>query len=190
MCGNYYGKLEEVLKLTYRNGHHIMLFKCHWFDSTRNLKVDKHRMTIVNVKSQLNAEDVFVLASQATQVYYAPNITNQSSQWYTVVTTKPPPLDETTSSLDDAFQEEVSNASTSHVEPVFIIDNPSNFFIDCRIFENNNENLSEYEEENASDNENEEENAADNENEEANAANIENVDSSTDEFSESDEDSS
>lgn len=191
MCGNYYGKLEEVLKLTYRNGHHIMLFKCHWFDSTRNVKVDKHRMTIINVKSQLNAEDVFVLASQAAQVYYASNITNQSSPWYTVVTTKlpPPSLDETTSSFDDTFQEEVSNALTSQVEPI-IIDDPSNFFVDCRIFGNNNENLSENEEENATDNENEEENAANNENEEANCANNENANSSTDEFSESDEDSS
>ncbi|KAL8116598.1 hypothetical protein AgCh_022944 [Apium graveolens] len=189
VCGNYYRKLEEVLKLTYCNGHHIMLFKCHWFDSTRNIKVDKQRMTTVNVKSQLNAEDVFVLASQAAQVYYAPNINNQSSQWYTVVTTKPPPLDETTSSLDDAFQEEVSNASTSQVEPI-IIDDPSYFFIDCRICGNNNENLSENEEENATDKENEEENAAKNRNEEANVTNNENADSSTDEFSESDEDSS
>lgn len=81
VCGNYYGKLEEVVKLTYRNGYNIMLFKCHWFDTTRNVKVDKHRMTTVNVKSQLNAEDVFVLASQATQVYYAPNINNPSSQY-------------------------------------------------------------------------------------------------------------
>ncbi|KAK1396953.1 hypothetical protein POM88_006816 [Heracleum sosnowskyi] len=60
--------------------------------------------------------------------------------------------------------------------------NPSNFFID--------RNVSENEEENATDNENEEETAANNENEEENAANNQNADSSTDEFGESDEDSS
>lgn len=103
------------------------------------------------------------------------------------MTTKPPPLDETTSSMDDALQEDVSDASTSHVEPINI-DYPSNFFLDYRIFGNNNENVSENEEENAADNEDEEENAANSENEEANAANSENSDSSTDEFGESDED--
>ncbi|KAK1361823.1 hypothetical protein POM88_046297 [Heracleum sosnowskyi] len=51
-------------------------------------------------------------------------------------------------------------------------------------------NVSENEEENATDNENEEETAANNENEEENAANNQNADSSTDEFGESDEDSS
>ena len=153
MDGNYYGKLEEVVKVTYRNGYNIMLFKCHWFDSTRNVKVYKHRMTIVNVKSQLNAEDIFVLASQASQVYFAPNITSPGSPWYTVVTTKNLPLDETTSSMDDALQEEVSNASTSHIEPI-LIENPSNFFIDLRIFGNNNDNASLNEEENGSNSEN------------------------------------
>ena len=68
--GNYYGRLEEVLKLYYRNGHQVIVFKCHWFDHTTHVKVDRHRITTVDVKSKLNAEDVFVLASQAHQVYY------------------------------------------------------------------------------------------------------------------------
>ena len=94
-------------------------------------------MTTVDIKSKLNAEDVFVLASQAHQVYYAPNITNVKSSWYTVLTTKSRQVNEIVSSTerDDIFQNEMSNASSSHVERVVIRD-PSNFFIDLRNFEN------------------------------------------------------
>lgn len=133
------------MKLTYRNGHSIMLLKCHWFDSTRNVKVDRNRMTIVNVKSQLDAEDIFVLASQALQVYYAPNINNPNSPWYTVVTTKNPPRNEITSCTDDALQQEESNASMSHVEPI-VIDNPTNFFIDLTNYQTDDEYVAENEE--------------------------------------------
>lgn len=86
--GNYYGRLLEVLKLHYHNGYDVVLFKCHWFDHTRHVRVDRNRMTTVDVRSRLNAEDVFVLASQAHQVCYVPNIANVKSPWYTVLKTK------------------------------------------------------------------------------------------------------
>ena len=95
----------------------------------------------MDVKSKLNAEDIFVLASQAHQVYYAPNISNTKSSWYTVLTTKSRQVDETTSPKeekgpdDDALQNAVSNVSSSHFESVIICD-PSNFFIDLGMFEN------------------------------------------------------
>ncbi|KAL8156242.1 hypothetical protein AgCh_001369 [Apium graveolens] len=139
--GNYYGRVEEVLKLFYHNGHQVIVFKCHWFDHTTHVKVDRHRMTTVDVKSKLNADDVFLLASQAHQVYYAPNISNAKSSWYTVLTTKSRQVDESVSTKEnlkinnDALQNEVSNTSSSHVERVTIHD-PLNFFIDLRIFEN------------------------------------------------------
>lgn len=150
-CENNYGRLEEVLKLYYRNGHEVVVFKCHWFDHTRHVKVDRNRMTTVDVKSKLNAEDVFVLASQAHQVYYAPNIANPKSSWYTVLTTKRRQVDESVTnkekntSNEDAFQNESSNASSSHVERVIVRD-PTNFFIDLTMFENNH-SMQDYEEE-------------------------------------------
>ncbi|XP_074323719.1 uncharacterized protein LOC141660630 [Apium graveolens] len=149
--GNNYGRLQEVLKLRYRNGHEIVVFKCHWFDHTRHVKIDRNRMTTVDVKSKLNAEDVFVLASQAHQVYYAPNIANPKSSWYTILTTKSRQVDESVTSReenifnDDAFQNEESNASSSHVERV-VVDDPINFFIDLTMFENNHF-VDDYEEE-------------------------------------------
>lgn len=125
-------------------------------------------MTTVDVKSKLNAEDVFVLASQTHQVYYAPNITNPKSSWYTVLTTKSRQVDESVTSKekntinDDAFQNEVSNASSSHVERVIVRD-PTNFFIDLTMFESNHF-MDDYEEEqNRSDNENQNENMNDHE---------------------------
>ncbi|XP_074324381.1 uncharacterized protein LOC141661296 [Apium graveolens] len=167
--GNYYGRIEEILKLFYQNGHQVIIFKCHWFDHTTHVKVDKHRMTTVDVKSKLNAEDVFVLASQAHQVYYAPNISNAKSSWYTVLTTKRRLVDESvsiqekTGMNDDALQNEVSNASSSHVERVIIRD-PSNFFVDLRMFENdysvdyNNEEESERDKEDEEEDEDEDKN--------------------------------
>lgn len=85
------------------------------------MKVDRHQMTTVGVKSKLNSEDVFVLASQALQVYYAPNISNAKSTWYMVLTTKRWEVDESVSIQDkteinhDALQNKVSNTSLSHV---------------------------------------------------------------------------
>ncbi|XP_074342343.1 uncharacterized protein LOC141679868 [Apium graveolens] len=66
--GNYYRRLLEVLKLHYHNGHDVILFKCHWFDHTTHVKMDINRITTVDVRSRLNVEDVFILASQAHQV--------------------------------------------------------------------------------------------------------------------------
>ena len=139
--GNYYGRLLEVLKLYYHNGHDVILFKCHWFDHTTHVKVDRNRITTVDVRSKLNVEDVFVLASQAHQVCYVPNITNGKSPWYTVLKTKSRQVDDNTTYDDNetykdvAFQNDMSNASSSHVDTV-IIDDPSNFFIDLRVYEN------------------------------------------------------
>lgn len=74
-------------------------------------------------------------------MYYAPNITNPKSSWYTVLTTKSRQVNENVASkervtsFDDALQNDTSNASSSHVERV-IIREPSNFFIYLRMFEN------------------------------------------------------
>ncbi|KAL8120081.1 hypothetical protein AgCh_017275 [Apium graveolens] len=139
--GNYYGRLVEVLKLHYHNGHDVILFKCHWFDHTTHVKMDRNRITTVNVRSRLNTEDVFILDSQAHQVCYVPSITNSKSPQYTVLTTKNRQLDENLAnndndpSSDAAFQNDTSNASSSHMDTV-VINDPSNFFIDLRNYEN------------------------------------------------------
>ena len=131
--GNYYGRLQEVIDLYYHNGHHVILFKCHWFDHTTHVRVNRNQIVRVDIRSKLNAEYVFVFPSQDHQVYHAPNITNAKSSWYSVLPTKSRqsneivPSSEIDTFNDDIFQNKVSNASSSHVERVVIHD-PSNFF--------------------------------------------------------------
>ena len=109
---DYYGNLTEVLELNYLNGRKVMLFRCHWFDTRSGVKVDKKtQLVMVDVKSRLNTDDVFVLASQATQVLYVPSVVNPRAHWYSVVTTRPLPLDETIAG--EALQEDLSNASAT-----------------------------------------------------------------------------
>ena len=104
---NYYGRLKEVVVLNYPGAKKVVTFKCRWFDTAKGVKVDRNRIVTVDIKSNLQSDDVFVLASQATQVYYAPNVINYRTPWYTVVTTKTRSFDGT----DDPLQEQVSNPS-------------------------------------------------------------------------------
>lgn len=110
---NYYGQLEEIVRLIYRGGNHVYLFKCCWFDSAGNgIRVDKNRIVTVDIKSRLRSNEVFVLASQASQVYYAPSVSNPRSNIYTVVSIKKSHLDEsTTLSTENPYQEDISNAT-------------------------------------------------------------------------------
>ncbi|CAM8934512.1 unnamed protein product [Rhodiola kirilowii] len=121
--------------------------------------MDRNGVVSVDVKSRLKTDDVFILASQATQVYYAPNVVNPRSTWYTVVTTKSLPFDETVSLVsENAFQEDVSNAeilSNSQSNMEFIPEEINNSFND-----NENETLAdidEYEDDELADEDDEEE---------------------------------
>ncbi|GJW26763.1 transposon, En/Spm-like protein [Tanacetum coccineum] len=68
---DYYGILLDVIQLHYVGGYRVTLFKCHWFDNERGIKVDgKHGLVDINIKSKLGGNDPFVLAEQAQQVYY------------------------------------------------------------------------------------------------------------------------
>ena len=81
---DYYGILHNVIELQY-GFDHLVLFKCHWFDTTRGLRV-VHPHGIVEVKhaSTLASSDVFILVSQAQQVYYMsyPSTHRDRQQWW------------------------------------------------------------------------------------------------------------
>ncbi|GKC92947.1 G-patch and R3H domain-containing protein [Tanacetum coccineum] len=56
---------------TINSGYQVTLFKCHWFDNERGIKVDgKRGLVDINIKSKLGGNDPFMLAEQAQQVYY------------------------------------------------------------------------------------------------------------------------
>lgn len=71
---SYYGVIKEIIELDYHRRGKIALFKCDWVDS-KWVKTDQFGITTVNFKHLFNTgekitDEPFILASQATQVYY------------------------------------------------------------------------------------------------------------------------
>ncbi|KAM5584841.1 hypothetical protein ABKV19_004281, partial [Rosa sericea] len=89
-CVPWYGTLTDVVELWYTGHNKVLLFHCNWFDTATKgkcYKEDRYGILSVNNKGKLNTQEPFVLASQATQVYYVEGIKN--SAWSVVVETKP-----------------------------------------------------------------------------------------------------
>jgi hypothetical protein len=55
----YYGKLTQIIEMEYYNRTKYVLFKCDWADNTRGrgYKLDKHDLTLVNLKNLVHRED-------------------------------------------------------------------------------------------------------------------------------------
>ena len=72
----YYGRLQNVYELKFDKGpHHLTLvvFKCHWFDPNSGLHtIPSIGLVEVRPSTTYHGADVFVVAHQATQVYYLP----------------------------------------------------------------------------------------------------------------------
>ncbi|XP_074374552.1 uncharacterized protein LOC141714958 [Apium graveolens] len=106
---DYYGQLQEIIRLIYQGCNHVHLFKCIWFDSVGNgVRIDKNRVITIDMTLRLNSNEIFILASQASQVYYAPSVLDSKEKIYTVVKSIVAQND-----IEDAFQEDRSNALTS-----------------------------------------------------------------------------
>lgn len=62
----------NVIKLNYISGYHVILFKCEWFDTNpkkKRIQQDFH-LTSISVRNTWYENDPFVLATQASQVFY------------------------------------------------------------------------------------------------------------------------
>jgi uncharacterized membrane protein len=73
----YYDVLTHMFKLQYYNGSRYVLFKCDWADITlnRGYKKDAYGFILVNFKNLIHTseqiiDELFILSSQALQVYY------------------------------------------------------------------------------------------------------------------------
>ncbi|GJY70799.1 uncharacterized protein Tco_0474502 [Tanacetum coccineum] len=66
---SYYGVIEEIWELDY-NTFFVPLFKCKWVDNIRGVKVDKDGFTCVNLSTDSYSSDPFILAKQATKIFY------------------------------------------------------------------------------------------------------------------------
>lgn len=94
---DYYGVLQEIIELTYSMAPELklFLFKCDWFDTRKDIGIRRahknYPLIEVNHKRRIQGYDPFVLATQATQVYYAPYpaMNNSKADWWAVVKTKP-----------------------------------------------------------------------------------------------------
>ena len=77
LSSDYYGTLKEIIQLEY----HVLLtksvmpFKCDWFDLTSYIGMKAHKdynLVDINHRRRFNKYEPFILAGQASQVYYAP----------------------------------------------------------------------------------------------------------------------
>ena len=81
---DYYGELRNVLELTYLGNNHVYLFECDWWDTRdgTGMQRDEH-CTSVNTSRTWYHTDPFILACQASQVFYL-NDTKLGSSWRVV----------------------------------------------------------------------------------------------------------
>ncbi|WRX10853.1 protein of unknown function DUF4216 - like 2 [Theobroma cacao] len=123
---DFYGILVDIIELEYFGiGNRVVLFKCHWFDTEKRIKVDRlHGLVDVNYNSILASNEPFVLVAQAHQVYYSsyPSRIRYRRDWWAVFKTKARsrfqiPISgdrENESDLNEGvYQENVSNSISS-----------------------------------------------------------------------------
>jgi len=68
----YYGRVEEIYELTFRGCKPLkpVIFKCHWFDPNEVRRSPSLGLVEIQQSSIYPGEDVYIVAQQATQVYY------------------------------------------------------------------------------------------------------------------------
>ena len=72
---DYFGRIEEIYELNFYGSKPLtpVIFKCHWFDPQVTRRTHSN-LGIVEIRqdSTLPGDDVYIVAQQATQVYYLP----------------------------------------------------------------------------------------------------------------------
>ena len=79
---SYYGVIEEIWELDY-NLFVIPLFKCKWVNDRGGVKVDRDGFTCVNLSTNSYKSDPFILANQATQVFFVEDL--KDKRWHIVM---------------------------------------------------------------------------------------------------------
>jgi hypothetical protein len=69
---DYYGRVEEIIELHYTGckPFNPVIFKCRWFDPDATKRTPNVGMVEIRPDSVYPGSDVYVVAQQATQVYY------------------------------------------------------------------------------------------------------------------------
>ncbi|KAH0679486.1 hypothetical protein KY284_020571 [Solanum tuberosum] len=109
----FYGVIHELIEVRYSGWpkKKIVLFRCEWFDpSHRGTKVD-HQHNIIEVKHtrKYRSYDLFIIAQNAKQVYYAPYpLRRDKADWWIVIKSKQVGRIEIDNILDMAYQNDVA----------------------------------------------------------------------------------
>jgi len=121
---NFYGQLLEIIEVEYPGMpiKRVTLFKCHWYDPTttgnsHGTNIHKrYKLVDIHQGRSYRIYDPFVLASQASQVYYLPYPSTRQNlkDWRSVCKVKQNKFDNAIQqeSKDAAFQEE----NREHIE--------------------------------------------------------------------------
>ena len=69
---DYYGIIEEIYELTFHGCKppKPVIFKCHWFDPNEVRRTPHLGLVEIRQSSVYPGDDVYIVAQQATQVYY------------------------------------------------------------------------------------------------------------------------
>lgn len=70
----YYGYIKEIIEVSFDGIRplSLVLFNCHWFHPKKNRYTPKYGLVEIEHESVLPGYEPFVVAQQATQVYYVP----------------------------------------------------------------------------------------------------------------------
>ena len=146
---DYYGMLEEVIQLKYLGSKcKVFMFKCHWYDTKRGLKVHRSNgLVVIKHTSRLHGNEDFVLAQQCQQVYYTCPPDNKSLEWWAVIKT----LARSRYNVDmGEFTENTDNVKSFDVDqldeisqPRFVLPDPTldepNLLVDSSYYEEINQ---------------------------------------------------
>ncbi|GLT96622.1 hypothetical protein SLE2022_142310 [Rubroshorea leprosula] len=121
---DYYGILNEVIKLLYYRPHGqlqtIVLFNFDWFNTDRGTCINKvYNLVEVNPWYQLSTGEPFCLACQATQVYYTsyPSDNRATRGWFVACTIHARHLINTSSTsidMEEIFQDDEPPSTQSN----------------------------------------------------------------------------
>ena len=86
---DYYDIVEEIYELHFEGPKPLnpVIFKCHWFDPNIIRRADDIGQLEIRLDSVYKGEDVYIVAQQATQVYYLPWACQKNKDlkgWYLV----------------------------------------------------------------------------------------------------------
>ncbi|KAL4034957.1 hypothetical protein IC575_003631 [Cucumis melo] len=99
---SFYGVIQGIWELSY-NTFGVTLFRCDWVDTKNGVRVDDLGFTLVDLNHIGHYSDSFILASQARQVFYVKDPSDD--RWSVVV--KPQKKD----FVDNCYNDELGDTS-------------------------------------------------------------------------------